>query len=175
MGPLPWDEGRNCHLFVAIDPFCKWVETHAVPLLHSWRAIELLYDNLYTQWGKPYYVWTDNGVEFVGNFGQLCKELSIVHHHTTVGNTKANGQVEWRIRTLKDCMQCGLMKEPAPLWMNHLASALLLLHMTVNQKMGTILFLLAIGCQPLLTSMAMPELPLLPNQLTLDEEKTYLV
>ena len=41
--------------------------------------------------------------------------------------------------------------------------------------MGVAPFLLAMGCQPLLPSMDVPRLHLLPNQLTLDKEEAYLV
>ena len=40
--------------------------------------------------------------------------------------------------------------------------------------MGVVPFLLAMGQQPLLPSMAIPGLPSLPNQLTIDEEEAYL-
>ena len=100
--------------------------------------------------------------------------MGIIHHHTTVGNDKANGQVEWTIRMLKDCIWRGLTKEPTSFWMNHLALALLLLCMTASQMMGITPFLLAIGHQLLLPSMAIPGLPYLPNQHTLDKEEAYL-
>ena len=55
---------------------------------------KFLYDDLVARWGKPRYVRTDNGAEFAGSFARLCKGLGIIHHHITVGNSKANGQVE---------------------------------------------------------------------------------
>ena len=132
-----------CYLLIAMDPFSKWVEIHAMPSLHSWRAAEFLYDNLVARWGKPHYVRTDNGAEFAGSFAWLCKGLGIVHHHITVGNSKANGQVERTIRTLKDCIRHGLTKMPATFWTNHLAPALLLLCMTAGRMMGVMPYLLA--------------------------------
>ena len=45
-GPFPRDEDKNCYLIVTVDPFSKWVEICAVPLLHSWRAAEFLYNDL---------------------------------------------------------------------------------------------------------------------------------
>ena len=95
-----------------MDPFSKWVEIRAVPSLHSWRAAKFLYNDLVACWGKLHYVWTDNGAEFVGSFAWLCKGLGIIHHHITIGNSKANGQVEWMIRTLKDSIRCNLNKTP---------------------------------------------------------------
>ena len=157
-----------------MDPFSKWVEVHAVPSLHSWRVADFLYDDLVARWGKPCYVWTDNGAEFVGSFAWLCKGLAIVHHHITIGNSKANGQVEWTIRMLKDCIQCSLTKAPTTFWMNHLSLALLLLHMTVSRMMGIALYLLVTSQQPLLLGMAIRGLPSPPERPTPDEEEMYL-
>ena len=126
-----------------MDPFSKWVEICTMPSLHSWRVTEFLYDNLVAHWGKPRYVQTNSGAEFIGSFAWLCKGLGIIHHCITVGNSKANGEVERTIRTLKDCIWHGLTKAPATFWMNHLASALLLLHMTASRMMGVTLYLLA--------------------------------
>ena len=123
---------------------------------------------------NQHYVQTDNGAEFVGSFAQLCKGLGIVHHHITIGNSKANGQVKRTIRTLKDCIRHGLTKMPTTFWTNHLALALLLLCMTVSRMMGIAPYLLATGQQPLLPSIAIPGLPSLPDQPTPDEEETYL-
>ena len=173
-GPFPQDEDRNCYLLIAIDPFSKWVEIHVMPSLHSWRAAEFLYDDLVARWGKLRYVQTDNGTEFAGSFAQLCKGLGIIHHHITVGNSKAKGQVEWTIRMLKDCIRRGLTKMPATFWTNHLAPALLLLHMTASRMTGIVPFLLATSQQPLLPSIAIPGLPSLPDQPTPDEEEMYL-
>ena len=75
---------------------------------------------------------------------------------------------------LKDSIWHSLTKQPTTFWTNHLALALLLLHMTVSWMMGVAQFLLVMGRQPLLPSIAIPGLPSLPNQLTLDEEEAYL-
>ena len=68
-----------------MDSFSKWVETHAMPFLHSLRAAEFLYDDLVARWGKLCYIWTDNSAKFVGSFAQLCRALGIVHHCITIG------------------------------------------------------------------------------------------
>ena len=158
---------------VAVDPFSKWVEIRAVLSLHSWRVAKFLYDDLVARWGKPHYIWTNNGAEFMGSFAWLCKGLGI-HHHSTIGNSKANGQVEWTIRMLKDCIWCSPTKTPTTFSTNYLALALFLLQMTVSRITGIMPYLLATGRQPLLPSIAIPELPSLPDQLTPDGEETYL-
>ena len=126
-----------------MDLFSKWVEICAVPSLHSLRAAEFLYSDLVARWGKPCYIQTNNGPEFAGSFARLCKGLGIVHHHITIGNSKANRQVEWMIRMLKDCIWCSLTKVPTTFWMNYLALALLLLHMKVSRMVGITPYLLA--------------------------------
>ena len=173
-GPFPQDKDRNFYLLITMHPFSKWVETRAVPSLHSWRAAESLYDDLVAYWGKRCYVRTDNGTEFAGSFARLCKGLGIVHHHIIIGNSKANGQVKRTIGTLKDCIRCGLTKMPTTFWTNHLASVLLLLRMTMSRMMGVMPYLLVTGRQPLLPSIAIPGLQSLPDQPTPDEEQTYL-
>ena len=162
---------RNHYLLTTMDLFSKWVEIHAVPSLHSWRVAKFLYDDLVARWGKLRYVQTDNGAEFAGSFTWLCKGLGIVHHHITVGNSKANGQVKRMIRALKDCIRHGLTKMRATFWTNHLASVLLLLCMTVSRMMGIALYLLVTHQQTLLPSITVPGLLSLPDQLTPDEKK----
>ena len=110
----------------------------------------------------------------MGSFAQLCKGLGIIYNHITIGNSKANEQVEWMIKMLKDFIRRGLTKEPTTFWMKHLALALLLLHMTVSRMMGVMAFLLATGRQPLLPSMAIPGLLSLPSQPAPDEEEANL-
>ena len=174
VNPFLWDEDGNHYLLVAMDHFSKWVETHAMPLLHSRMTAKFLYNDLVARLGKPCYVQTDNGTEFAGSFTQLCKGLGIVHYHITIGNRKANGEVGRIIRMLKDYIWHGQTKEPTCFWMYHLASALLLICIIVSQMMGIVLFLLAKGYQPLLPSLAIPGLPSLPDQMTLDKEEAYL-
>ena len=87
-----------------MDLSYKWVETNAMPSLQSWRAIQFLYNDVIGNWGKPWYIWTDNSTEFAGSFVWLCKRLGIIHHYITVSNSKANGQVEMIIQMLKDCI-----------------------------------------------------------------------
>ena len=116
-----------------------------MPSQHSWRAAKFLYNDLVARWGKPHYVQTENGAEFMGSFAWLCKGLVIIHHHTTIGNGKPNGQVKRTIRMLKDCIWHGLTKMPATFWMNHLAPTLLLLCMTASRMTGIVQYLLATG------------------------------
>ena len=101
--PFLWDEDGNHYLLVGIDLFSKLVKPHGLCPHYTARGpAEFLYNDLVARWGKQCYVWTDNGTIFAGSFAWLCKDLGIIHHHITIGNSKANGQVEWTITMLKD-------------------------------------------------------------------------
>ena len=155
---------------VAMDPFSKWVEIRAMPSLHSWRAAEFLYDDLVACWGKLHATSGPTmALSLQAALHGCAKVLVLFHHHITIGNSKANGQVKWMIRMLKDCIRHGLTKMPATFWTNHLALALLLLHMTASRMTGIMPYLLVTGRQPLLPSIAIPGLPSLPDQPTPDE------
>ncbi len=64
-GTFPRDDDGNRYLFVAVDPFTKWVEAIPMPSKESWRTAKALYDVI-ARWGKPGWVTTDNGLEFAG-------------------------------------------------------------------------------------------------------------
>ena len=68
---FPGDRDGNHCLFFTMDLFSNWVETCAMPLLHSWGATEFLYNDMVTCWGSPCYVWIDNSTNFVDSFVQL--------------------------------------------------------------------------------------------------------
>ena len=148
--------------------------TYTVPLLHSLRAVRLLYNNVFAHWGKQSYIQMDNSTEFAGSFLQLCKGLGIVQYHITIDSSKAYRQVDRMIWILKGFIQHGLTKEPTSLWTNHLASILLHLCMTASRMTGITLFLLSMCCLMLLLSLAIPGLPMLPDQSTPDKEEVYL-
>ena len=66
------------------------------------------------------------------------------------------------------------MKNPTSFWTNHFALTLLLKCMMASQLISIAPYLLPMGHQPLLRSLAVSRLPLLTKQPTLDEEETYL-
>ena len=172
-GPFPLDEEGNRYLLVAVDPFSKWVEAVPTPSLHSWRAADFLYQRIITHWGKPRYIRTDNGSEFQGSLHRLCNSLGITHRRITVGNSKANGQVERTIRTLKEAIRRGMTRDPRSYWSNHLAPALAMLRFTPNSTTGLTPFSLVTGRHPYLPSLPARPLPDLPPQPTPEQEESY--
>ena len=88
------DKDRNCYLLITIDLFSKWKKAYNIPSLNSWRVSKFLYFDIIAHWGKPRYIWMDNGTKFARSFVHPYKGLGIIHHHITISNGKANGQVE---------------------------------------------------------------------------------
>ena len=78
-GPFPQDDDENRQLFVAVDPFSKWVKAVPLPSKDSWRTARALYNEIVARWGKPAWVTTDNGTEFAGSFKLLCQALGVRH------------------------------------------------------------------------------------------------
>ena len=147
-GPFPADEEGNSYLLVAIDPFSKWIEAIPTPSLHSWRAANFLYQRIMTNWGNLRFIRTDDGSEFQGSLHCLCQSLGFEHHRITVGNNKANRQVEHAIKTLKETIRRGLTQDPHSYWSNYVVPALAMMRFTPNCMTGLTPFCLVTGRNP---------------------------
>ena len=69
-----------------------------MPSLHSWMATKFLHDDLVAHWGKPHYVWSDNGAKFVGSFALLCKGLGIINTTSLLAIAKLMGGLKDAIK-----------------------------------------------------------------------------
>ena len=90
-----------------------------------------------------------------------------------MGNSKANGQVERTIRTLKEAIRRGLIKDPASYWSNHLGPALAMLRFTPSRMTGLTPFSLVTGRKPQLPSLPARPLPELPEEASAAQEEEY--
>ena len=165
-GPFPADEDGYRFVLIAVDPFSKWVELRPVVSLHSWRAAHFLYEDIVGRWGTPRFVRTDNGSEFAGAFDRLCTALGVTHLRITPGNSKANGQVERTIQTMKEVIRRGLTGHPKSYWSDHLAAALLLLRHTASTSTGLAPITLLTARRPVVPPTLLPSLPILPDEPT---------
>ena len=85
-----------------------------------------------------------------------------------MGNSKANGQVERTIRTLKEIIRRQMAVAPVTFWSDHLPPALIALRHTTARSHGYPPFTVVTGLLPILPSdvTSTPELP--PDEATLD-------
>ena len=132
---------------IAVDPFSKWVEAELLPTKQSWRTARALY-TIVARWGKPHWVTTDNGQEFAGSFQELAGHMGVKLKRITVGNSRANGQVERTIRTVKDVIRRMLTAQPDSFWSDHLAPALMALRFTPHRVLKLPPFTVVSGRTP---------------------------
>ena len=109
----------------------------AAPLVtkHSWKTAQAMWE-IVCRWGKPSWVTSDNGLEFSGNFDSLCASVGITRRRITVGNSRANGQVERTIRTIKDVIRRCQSVHPESYWTDHVPTALMALRFTRQRTIG---------------------------------------
>lgn len=115
-----------------------------MPSKQSWRTAKALYE-LVARWGKPSWITTDNGMEFAGQFKLLCQALGITHRQITVGNSRANGQVERAIRTIKDVTRRMMSEAENTFWSDHVPTALMAMRFTAHKRLGFPPFVIVTG------------------------------
>ena len=62
-----------------------------------------------------------------------------------MGNSRANGQVERTIRTIKDILRRQLTEHPDSYWSDHLPTALLVLRLTIHKAINLPPFMVVTG------------------------------
>ena len=88
-------------VFVAVDPFIRWVEIGRTASLTSFHAAEWFHEQVVCRYGTPYGVRTDKGSEYRGEFDRYLTSQGIVHRVISTMHPRANGMVERFIRTIK--------------------------------------------------------------------------
>lgn len=88
---LPPDGDGDSVLAVAVDCFSKWVEVRKLPhktpeLLADWMEYDI-----FSRYGIPKIIRTDNGTEFEGEFNQLLHVYGVVRRTTSPSHPQANG------------------------------------------------------------------------------------
>ena len=93
-----------------------------------------------------------------------------------MGNSKANGQVERTIRTIKDVLRKQLAADPDGYWSDHVAAAIITLHLSLARSHGYPPFTIITGLLPVLPSdlTEVPPPPAPPEgEVTAQQEREY--
>ena len=100
-GKHPKSARRNEYIVTAIDIFSKWAEAYPVRNHTAATVARVLTDNLFSRFGMPMRILTDQGTEFESNlFQELCRCMGIEKVRTTPYKPSTNGCVERFHRTL---------------------------------------------------------------------------
>lgn len=103
-GKLSGKSERKEYCSVAIDSFTKFVILEHTTSLNSSNAIKAV-QNLVNLFGAPKRIIADRGRSYDNvEFKKFCKDHNILLHLIATGSSRANGQVERVMRTLKSLL-----------------------------------------------------------------------
>jgi hypothetical protein len=102
---LPYTKRKNKNLLVVVDHFSKWPEVVPIPNKQA-RTVAKALVQVFSRWGVPSIILSDNGLEFKGDLnGQLIELLGVTRKWTTPYHPQGNGLVERMNRTIKEMLK----------------------------------------------------------------------
>ena len=105
MGPLPQTQAGNKYILVIQDYFTKWVECHAMPDQTADTVARILVDQVFTKFGCPRELHSDQGANFESAiFQETCRLFGVRKTRTTSYHPRSDGMVELHNRTLQDML-----------------------------------------------------------------------
>lgn len=121
--PQPWDTieidivgelhgaPHDCRFLIVVHDLCsKWPEVQPTSQATSNRVIAFMRD-LFSRWGLPSTVITDNGPQFISHeFGLFLDSLGIKHLKTAYYHPQTNGGVERFNQVLKQGLRSHLIE-----------------------------------------------------------------
>jgi hypothetical protein len=97
LGPLPSGE----HLFTIVDYYSRWLEVVVMTKTTNADKVVKELDKLFTIYGLPASIATDNGPHFLSDtFKRYMEENGIAHRRITPLWPSANGEIERQNRSL---------------------------------------------------------------------------
>lgn len=97
LGPLPSGE----YLFTIVDYYSRWLEVVVMTKTTNADKVVKELDNLFTIYGLPASIATDNGPQFLsGTFKRYMEENGIVHRRISPLWASGNGEIERQNRLL---------------------------------------------------------------------------
>ena len=103
VGPIkPPARGSGAqYIIVAIDYLTKWVEAKATPKNTARTTAKFLFENIFTRYGLPLEIVSDQGVHFVNEVIKfLLADFLVTHKRLAPYHPQANGLVESTNKTL---------------------------------------------------------------------------
>ena len=83
----------------------KWVEAKSLLRATEKLVIEFIYEEIFTRFGIPHEILTDNGEQFVSkSMKELIEKYGIKHYKSSPYHPQANGQVESTNKVLESIL-----------------------------------------------------------------------
>ena len=104
-GRHPKSQRGNEYILTVVDHFTKWAEAFPIRSHTATVIVKVLMDHLFSRFGFPKCILTDQGVEFQGEiFTQLCEKMEIDKVRTSAYKPSTNACVERFHRTLNSML-----------------------------------------------------------------------
>ena len=137
----------KCKILTCVDEFTKYAFGILVKSENAEKTAEALYRNIYTKFGIPETVHSDNGATFVGKvLAELNKLLGIRHTVTTTYRPQSNGSCERLNSTLISRIRTLQPKEKKR-WYFHIDSLVMAYNTTIHESTNTSSFQAMYGRQ----------------------------
>lgn len=136
MGPYPRTARGKTGILVVTDLFTRWVEAFPIPEATSGRILNLLRTEVFSRYGYPRCILTDNGSQFTSKQWLQClSDWGIEHWTTPIYHPQAN-PTERRNQELKKLLRVHLLDKEHTKWDQHLHESLLAIRQRVNRVTG---------------------------------------
>jgi len=107
MGPFP-PSYNNLYILVAVDYVSKWIEAIATPTNDSKVVIRFLKKNIFTRFGMPRALLSDNGTHFCSKPQEtILKKYGVFHEVAAPYHPQTSGKVElsnWKLKSILEKM-----------------------------------------------------------------------
>jgi hypothetical protein len=95
VGPINPASKKKKYILVCTDYVTKWVEEKSLPAASEQSVVDFLFNDIFTRFGVPREIVTDQGTQFTSNLVKVVTEqYQIKHRKSTPYHPQANGQVE---------------------------------------------------------------------------------
>ena len=150
VGPLPITDRGNRFIVVIVDYFTKWTEAFALPDHKAATVADCLVTQVFTRFGAPYQLHSDQGPDFESRlFQEICNLLGIKKTRTCGYRPQSDGLVERFNRSLQD-MLAKLVNDFRNDWDNILQYVLCAYRATPQQSTNFTPNMLMLGREALL-------------------------
>ncbi|CAF2345945.1 unnamed protein product [Rotaria sp. Silwood2] len=147
MGPFPTTSRQKRFLLVVVDYFTRWVELFPVHTTTSINIAQILINEVFTRYGMPVYVLSDNGPQFISYlFRNFCETLGIQQKFTANYHPQTN-LTERINRTLKPMLAIFAESQPRS-WDKEVSKLAFALRTAVNETTGETPAFLMFGRDP---------------------------
>ena len=105
VGPINPASKKKRYILVCTDYVTKWVEAKVVPREIEQVVVDFLQENIFTRFGIPREIVTDQGTQFTSHLlTALVQQYKINHRLSSPYHPQANGQVESTNKVLESIL-----------------------------------------------------------------------